>query len=74
MKDFSGGLIIIITICVIFCSLLTRCVNESKIVYIKKISGYDLVELEDGHQYLKPNRLYDHSLEHYIDCSKCKNK
>lgn len=53
MKDFFGGLVIIITSCVIFCSLLIHCINESKIVYIKKINGYDLVELEDGHQYLK---------------------
>lgn len=72
MKDFSGGLIIIITICVIFCSLLTKCVNESKIVHIKKINDYDLVELEDGHQYLKLDSFYSHSLEHYIDCPKCK--
>lgn len=74
MRDGCSVLIVVITIVVIFCSLLTKCVNESKIVHIKKISGYDLVELEDGHQYLKKDSFYSHSLEHYIDCPKCKNK
>lgn len=72
MKEFFSLLFVIVIICVIFCGALIRCTNESKIVHIKKISGYDLVQLEDGHQYLKQDSFYSHSLEHYIDCLKCK--
>lgn len=72
MKELFSLLFVIVTICVIFCGVLTRCTNESKTVYIKKISGYDLVQLEDGHQYLRVDEFYSHSLEHYIDCPKCK--
>lgn len=74
MNDTFNLLFVIIAICLIFCGVLTHCANESKTIYIKKISGYDLVQLEDGHQYLKQDSFYSHSLEHYVDCPKCKNK
>lgn len=38
---------------------------------VKHISGYDVVELEDGHWYLRGNR---NALDHYIECPKCNKK
>lgn len=56
------------------CVVVKSCAEESKIKVIGKINGYELVELEDGHQYLRSNGLYDHSVNHYVDCPKCKGK
>ena len=49
------------------------CSDEAKIKHIGYVSGYELVELEDGHQYLRVHAYHGRTLEHYIDCSKCKN-
>lgn len=47
-------------------------VETSKMKVIDHINSYQLVELEDGHYYLRSNRLYDHSISHWVDCPKCK--
>lgn len=53
------------------CISVAKCTEESKIKVIDYINGYQLVELDDGHYYLRNNRMYDHSLSHYVDCPKC---
>lgn len=54
----------------LFFSLIKSCIDEEKMV-VKHISGYDVVELEDGHWYLRDSR---HTLDHYIECPKCNKK
>lgn len=50
------------------------CSDEAKIKHIGYVSGYELVELEDGHQYLRVHAYHGRTLEHYVDCPKCKRK
>ncbi|MCQ2231656.1 MAG: hypothetical protein MJZ30_07410 [Paludibacteraceae bacterium] len=50
------------------------CSDEAKIKHIGDVSGYELVELEDGHQYLRVHAYHGRNLEHYVDCPKCKRK
>lgn len=50
------------------------CFNEERIKHIGDVSGYELVELEDGHQYLRVHAYHGRNLEHYVDCPKCKRK
>lgn len=54
----------------LFFGLIKSCIDEEKMV-VKHISGYDVVELEDGHWYLRDNR---NALDHYIECPKCNKK
>lgn len=54
----------------LFFGLIKSCMDEEKMV-VKHISGYDVVELEDGHWYLRGNR---NALDHYIECPKCNKK
>lgn len=65
-----GALIFIPLGLALFFGLIKSCINEEKMVK-KYISGYDVVELEDGHWYLKSNR---NTLDHYIECPKCNKK
>lgn len=73
MKDKLENIIIIILfifIGFVLFFLIKSCIDEKKMVK-KQISGYDIIELEDGHWYLKGNR---NALDHYIECPKCNKK
>lgn len=51
---------------VLFCFIIKGCSGvETRTV--KEVSGYKILELEDGHWYMKSGR----SLDHYIECPKC---
>ena len=51
---------------VLFCFIIKGC-SDVEIRTVKKVSGYRILELEDGHWYMKSGR----SLNHYIECPKC---
>ncbi|HPX44835.1 MAG TPA: hypothetical protein PK626_00385 [Bacteroidales bacterium] len=75
-EQLNNAIIIVVAIIFIFFgfalffSLIKSCIDEEKMV-VKHISGYDVVELEDGHWYLRGNR---NALDHYIECPKCNKK
>ena len=73
MKNIIENIIIVILfifIGLVLFFLNKSCIDEEKMV-VKHISGYDVVELEDGHWYLKGNRT---ALDHYIEYPKCNKK
>ena len=73
MKDKLENIIIVILfifIGFVLYFLIKSCIDEEKMVK-KQVSGYDIIELEDGHWYLKGNR---NALDHYIECPKCNKK
>lgn len=65
-----GAIIFIPLGLALFFVLIKSCIDEEKMVK-KQVSGYDIIELEDGHWYLKGNR---NALDHYIECPKCNKK
>ena len=54
---------------VLFCCIIKGC-SDVETRTVKKVSGYRILELEDGHWYMKCNR----NLFHYIECPKCNRK
>lgn len=54
------------------CSLASEYKTEKNIVHIRNINGYELIQLEDGHQYLRVKGFCSDKLDHYVDCEKCK--
>lgn len=53
---------------VLFCCIIKGCADVETRRTVKEVSGYKILELEDGHWYLKCGR----SLNHYIECPKCR--
>lgn len=51
---------------ILFCCIIKGCTDE-EMKTVKEVSGYKILELEDGHWYMKSGR----SLDHYIECPKC---
>lgn len=52
---------------VLFCCIIKGC-SDVETRTVKEVSGYRILELEDGHWYLRSGRG---ALEHYIECPKC---
>lgn len=64
------GVAILILFAVIVSSVLIRSCADRERETVKVVSGYRILELEDGHWYMKCNR----NLFHYIECPKCNRK
>lgn len=72
--DYIDKTWLIAILILVVLTIIAIAIGEPNVKHIRTISGYELVELEDGHQYLRVNAYHGRTLEHYIDCSKCKNK
>lgn len=68
-RDMVNVIYILIAL-VFFCVVVKSCV-EIEIQTVKEINGYKVLQLEDGHWYLRSGRG---ALEHYIECPKCNSK
>lgn len=68
IKDM-GDVISLLIVLVLFCLVVKSCADEGQTV--KEVNGYKVLELEDGHWYLRSGRG---ALEHYIECPKCNSK
>lgn len=73
-REIGKSLIWVIVIVLLACAMIQWGEQEHKVEVIETINGYELIELEDGHQYLRSRGLYENSLSHYVDCPKCKLK
>ena len=48
------------------------CINgEGRDNVVKVVGGYEIIQLEDGHWYMKVDRC---SINHYVECPKCNKK
>ncbi|MDO4801223.1 MAG: hypothetical protein Q4A15_03575 [Prevotellaceae bacterium] len=72
--DYIDKTWVIVFIVIVVILLIGIAIGEPNVKHIRTISGYELVELEDGHQYLRVHAYHGRTLEHYVDCPKCKNK
>lgn len=74
LSELFKGLLAVIFATLVTCALVSTCAREKSIRVIGNVNGYDIVELDDGHQYLRRRGLFYESLIHYADCPKCKSK
>lgn len=72
--DYIDKTWVIVFIVIVVILLIGIAIGEPNVKHIRTISGYELVELEDGHQYLRSPSHRSRTPEHYIDCPKCKKK
>lgn len=70
MKEDMYNVIILLIALIIFCWAVVNYAEEEKQT-VKEVSGHKILELEDGHWYLRSGRG---ALEHYIECPKCNKK
>lgn len=71
VKEILINLFFAIIVILVFIGIIKSCAEENTIIELGKVNGYSLIQLQDGHQYLRSNGLYDHSLTHYPECPKC---
>lgn len=45
--------------------------GEGRDNVVKVVGGYEIIQLEDGHWYMKVDR---NSINHYVECPKCNKK
>lgn len=56
----------------LFVGIIKLCINDkTNENIVKEVSGYLILQLEDGHWYLQDD---NGSLSHYIECPKCNTK
>lgn len=72
--DYIDKTWVIVFLVIVVLMIIGIAIDEPNVKHIGNISGYELIELEDGHQYLKSHSYRSRSLTHYPDCPKCKNK